>query len=290
VRKQTQRELETVHQQLVVASRQAGMADVATGVLHNIGNVLTSVNITLQDLAEKLRQSRVNILRRLVEKLDAERPRLATYLTEDPAGRQVPDFLGKLEARLQEENQLYRADVESLVRHFSHVREIISTQQSAARLFGMTESLGADQLFEDALKLSAESFKRHALELRREFVPGAAVAGDRHKILQILVNLVKNAKDAVMASHRPDRRIIVRVAPAGDGHLALSVEDNGLGIAPEHLGRIFQHGFTTKKNGHGFGLHSCVLAAREMQGDLAVASPGVGLGAIFTLTLPIPRP
>jgi PAS domain S-box-containing protein len=285
-RKQAQRELEAVHQQLVVASRQAGMADVATGVLHNIGNVLTSVNITLQDLAEKLRQSRLSILRRLVEKLDAERPRLAAFLTEDPAGRQVPEFLAKLESRLQEENQLFRADVDSLVRHFSHVREIITTQQSSARLFGVTENLPPGQLFEDALKLSAESFKRHGIELRRDFATVGAVVGDRHKILQILVNLVKNAKDSVMASTRPDRCITVRVALSGETQLALVVEDNGLGIAPEHLARIFRHGFTTKKNGHGFGLHSCVLAAREMQGDLAVASAGVGHGATFTLTLP----
>lgn len=284
------RELEQVHQQLVVASRQAGMADVATGVLHNIGNVLTSVNITLQDLSEKLRQSRLRLLGRVVEKLQAERPRLGVYLTDDPTGRQIPDFLAKLDTHLREENDRFRTDLESLVRHFGHVREIIATQQSASRLFGVTENLAPDQLFEDALKLSAESLNRHEIELRREFEATPTVVGDRHKVLQILVNLVKNAKDSVLAAPIAERRIIVRVAPAGADGVALSVIDNGLGIAPDHLSRIFQHGFTTKKDGHGFGLHSCVLGAREMKGDLAVASAGVGCGATFTLTLPVSRP
>lgn len=285
--KRSKRELDAVHQQLVVASRQAGMADVATGVLHNIGNVLTSVNITLQDVTDRLRHSRLGILRRVVDKLQAEKPRLATYLTEDAAGRQLPDFLAKLDTHLHEENAHLRTDLESLVRHFTHVREIITTQQGSARLFGVTENLAPGQLFDDALKLSADSLGRHGIELQRDFAVTPTVAADRHKVLQILVNLIKNAKDSVLAAASGPRRIIVRVAPAGPGQVGLAVEDSGLGIAPGHLDRIFQHGFTTKKDGHGFGLHSCVLAAREMQGDLAVASAGIGHGATFTLTLPV---
>jgi PAS domain S-box-containing protein len=285
--KRTQRELANAHQQLVVASRQAGMAEVATGVLHNVGNVLTSVNTTTQCMLDLLRTSRLRILRRVVETFQRERPRLGVFLTEDATGKQIPDFLAKLETHLIEEQVQLRTNMESLVRHFCHIREIIVTQQSSARLLGANENLAPAQLFEDALKLGAESLQRHGIHLVREFAPVGSVRADRHKVLQILVNLLKNAKDAVMAANLAQPCITVRLAPVDAHCVALVVADNGLGIAPENVTRIFQHGFTTKADGHGFGLHSCVLAAREMQGDLAVASAGPGRGATFTLTLPI---
>jgi PAS domain S-box-containing protein len=289
-RKHAAREVERLHQQLVTASRQAGMADVATGVLHNVGNVLTSVNITVHEVLDRLRTSRLSHLHKVVEVFQREGPRLPVFLAEDPNGRRLPDFLVKLDAYLAEENQRLRTDVESLVRHFEHIREIIVTQQNSARLFGVTETLTPAQLFEDALKLTVQSFERHNIALERSFAPSPPVKADRHKVLQILVNLLKNAKDAVLGSGQGGGRIAVRVAPVGDSHIALAVADNGPGIASENLAKIFQHGFTTKKDGHGFGLHSAVLAAREMGGDLQVASEGPGHGATFTLTLPLVAP
>jgi PAS domain S-box-containing protein len=286
-RKRAAREMEILNQQLVTASRQAGMADVATGVLHNVGNVLTSVNITVRDVLDRLRSSRLSHLHSVAEIFQREQSRLASYLTDDPTGRRLPGFLIKLDANLSEENQRLRTDVESLVEHFEHIREIIVTQQSSARLFGVNENVAPAQLFEDALKLIADSLDRHGLTLERCFAAAPSVKADRHKVLQILVNLLKNAKDSLLGSGVRGGRITVRVAPDGDRHVSLAVEDTGPGIAPANLVKIFQHGFTTKKDGHGFGLHSAVLAAREMGGDLRVASEGPGHGAVFTLTLPL---
>jgi PAS domain S-box-containing protein len=285
-RKQATRQVEMLHQQLVTASRQAGMADVATGVLHNVGNVLTSVNVTVHDVLDRLRTSRLSHLHRVVEMLQGERARRPDFLTADPKGRQVPDFLAKLDNHLADENQRLRTDVESLVRHFEHIRQIIVTQQNSARLFGVTENLTPAQLFEDAVKLIAQSLERHGISLERSFGAAPPVKADRHKVLQILVNLLKNAKDALLDAGTPEGRISVRVRRDAE-HVALVVADNGPGISRDHLTKIFQHGFTTKQNGHGFGLHSAVLAAREMGGDLEVASEGPGCGATFTLTLPL---
>ena len=289
-RKRAAREVETLHQQLVVASREAGMAEVATGVLHNVGNVLTSVNVTVHDVLDRLRTSRLSHLHQVVEVIQRESAQLGSYLTDDPSGRQLPGFLIKLEAHLATENQRLQTDVESLVRHFEHIREIIVTQQGSARLFGVSENLAPPQLFEDALKLIAQSLERHGIAFERSFADTPTVKADRHKVLQILVNLLQNAKDSIAESGATDGRVIVRVTPADGRFVAFAVEDNGPGIAPAHLAKIFQHGFTTKKNGHGFGLHSAVLAAREMGGDLEVASQGPGHGAKFTLTLPLTLP
>lgn len=287
VRKRAERELDALHSQLVIASRQAGMAEVATGVLHNVGNVLTSVNLIVHDVQDRLKTTRLSHLRRVVEVLQREQPRLAEFLTADGAGKQLPDFLAKLDDHLRGENQQLLTDVEGLVRHFEHIREIIVTQQGSAQLFGVIETLAPAQLFEDALRLNAESLERHGIALERVFEPVGPVRADRHKVLQILVNLLKNAKDALQVLKPGERRIRVQIARATDGLLGFSVQDNGPGIAAANLTRIFQHGFTTKQNGHGFGLHSSVLAAREMGGDLVARSEGPGKGATFTLTLPL---
>lgn len=286
-RKRASRELDTLHNQLVVASRQAGMAEVATGVLHNVGNVLTSVNLIVHDVQDRLKTTRLTHLRRVVEVLEREQPRLAEFLTTDGAGRQLPEFLKKLDTYLVDENRQLLADVEGLVRHFEHIREIIVTQQSSAQLLGMIETLAPAQLFEDALHLTAESMERHGISLERLFELCPPVKADRHKVLQILVNLLKNAKDALQVRQPGDRLIRVRVASSGSKLVSLSVQDNGQGIAGADLKRIFQHGFTTRESSHGFGLHSSVLAAREMGGDLVAESTGTGRGSTFTLTLPV---
>jgi len=287
VRKRAERELEILHGQLLVASRQAGMAEVATGVLHNVGNVLTSVNLTVHDVQDRLKTTRLSHLHRVVEILQREQPRLAEFLTQDPSGRQVPEFLAKLDSHLRSENEQLLADVEGLVRHFEHIREIIITQQGSAQLFGVLEILTPAQLLEDALRLNAESLERHGISLERTFDAGDLVKADRHKVLQILVNLLKNAKDALEAVKPGERVIRVRIRRNSESMVAFAVQDNGPGITPENLTRIFQHGFTTKPGGHGYGLHSSVLAAREMGGDLSAASDGPGLGSTFTLTLPV---
>jgi PAS domain S-box-containing protein len=289
VRKRAERELDALHSQLLIASRQAGMAEVATGVLHNVGNVLTSVNLIVHDVQDRLKTTRLTHLRRVVEILQREQPRLAEFLTADNAGRQLPDFLAKLDEHLTGENRQLLTDVEGLVRHFEHIREIIVTQQGSAQLFGVLENLNPAQLFEDALRLNAESLERHGVTLERVFDPVGMVKADRHKVLQILVNLLKNAKDALQVLKPGERRIRVSVTAAPEGLIALRVEDNGPGIAAANLRRIFQHGFTTKQSGHGFGLHSSVLAAREMDGDLVAESAGPGKGATFILSLPAAR-
>ena len=286
VRKRAERDLDTLHSQLVIASRQAGMAEVAAGVLHNVGNVRTSVNLIIHDVQDRLKTTRLSHLRRVVEILQREQPRLVEFLTTDSGGCQLPDFLAKLDDHLTSENRQVLSDVEGLVRHFEHIREIIVTQQGSAQLFGVLESLVPAQLFEDALRLNAESLGRHGIALERVFDPIGQVKADRHKVLQILVNLLKNAKDALLAVKPGERLIRVRVSSSSDTTIQLSVEDNGPGILPINLTRIFQHGFTTKPTGHGFGLHSSVLAAREMGGDLVATSPGLGHGSTFILTLP----
>jgi signal transduction histidine kinase len=168
-----------------------------------------------------------------------------------------------------------------------HIRQIVATQQSFARVFGVIESHQAERLIEEAIQLNAAMFERHGITLIREYAPAPPVLVDRHKVLQILINLLRNAKQSLREVDRANKEIRLTIAPAGEDKVCIRVGDNGTGIARENLTRIFQHGFTTKKDGHGFGLHSGALAAQEMNGRLNVHSDGPGTGATFTLELPV---
>jgi PAS domain S-box-containing protein len=285
-RKRAEQELKELNVRLVEASRQAGMAEVATGVLHNVGNVLNSVNLSTTLIREKLQQSRLSHLRKVVGLVREKESDLANFLTHDPKGRQLPQFLERLTQHLAEENKALIDETDGLEKNVQHIKQIVSMQQSFARVFGVTESLPADRLMEEAVQFNAIGFERHGIQLIRRYEPAPPVLVDRHQVLQILINLLRNAKQALRETEGI-KQITLTVAPTREGHVRLAVSDNGIGIAPENLTKVFRHGFTTKKDGHGFGLHAGALAAREMQGSLSVQSDGLHQGATFTLELPV---
>jgi two-component system NtrC family sensor kinase len=150
--------------------------------------------------------------------------------------------------------------------------------------------LNPKELVEDALRLNAGAVERHRVTVVREYEPAPPVSVDRHKVLQILVNLIRNSKYALDERGHTDKVMTFRIRRVGAERIAISVIDNGVGIRPENLQRIFEHGFTTRKHGHGFGLHSGALAAKELCGSLTAHSDGPGKGAAFTLELPIAPP
>ncbi len=274
-------------QGMVQISRQAGMAEVATSVLHNVGNVLNSVSVSAEVVVGKVRGFRIGSLKSVAELLRQHAANLPEFLTSDPRGKELPDYLLKLAGRLAEPQQGILQELEVLRKNIEHIKEIVAMQQSHARSGGVFEALSLADLVEDALRINAAGFSRHEVDLIREFSPVPPVVTDRHRVLQILVNLLSNAKYALTKAATGDKRLIVRVTPDGTDGAKIEVIDSGVGIAPENLARIFQHGFTTKEDGHGFGLHSGALAAKELGGRLTVHSDGVGQGATFTLELPL---
>jgi PAS domain S-box-containing protein len=279
----------TLQKQLVETSRQAGMAEVATSVLHNVGNVLNSINVGATILEERTRKSRVFDLHRLVKLFDEHAEDPAAFLTLDPKGRKVPAFVSQLAQTLGSEQSAAIEELTSLRANVEHVKEIIAMQQSYARVSGAFENIEVNELLEDTLRMIEGSLARHSVKVVRDFGPLPPICTDKHKVLQILINLVRNAEYACDELGRNDKQVILR-ATNGGGHVTIAVIDNGIGIPQENLTRIFNHGFTTRKDGHGFGLHSGALAARELGGSLTVRSEGRGQGAVFTLELPYLRP
>jgi C4-dicarboxylate-specific signal transduction histidine kinase len=289
-RRLAEEELAKMHKNLLEVSRRAGMAEVATGVLHNVGNVLNSVNVSAMLISDRLSKSRVAHLSNVSATLKENAADLGRFLTSNPKGRKLPGFIESLAERLTAEQKEVLTEVEGLAKNIAHIKEIVAMQQNYAKISGVIEPLHAAELVEDALELNSAAFERHKIEVIRDFAKVPRVMVDKHKVLQILINVVRNAKYAVSETSRRGKKVIVRVT--GHGHnsqqrVQISVTDNGVGIAPENLARIFAHGFTTKRDGHGFGLHSAALAAKEMGGSLVAQSDGPDKGATFTLELPI---
>ena len=273
--------------QLEQASRQAGMAEVASSVLHNVGNVLNSVNTSANVIRDRARKSPAGDFAKVAELLEQHRQDLAAFLAGDHRTEQLIGYLKKLAQQLGAEQANLLDELKDLTKNIDHIKDIVSMQQDYAKVSGVIERLKVADLLEDALRMHASALLRHDVQIVREFAPNLPeITVDKHKLLQALVNLVHNAKHACDEAGRPDKQMTVR-AYLRDGGIGIDVADNGVGIPAENLTKIFNHGFTTRKNGHGFGLHSGALAAREMGGTLRVRSDGPGRGATFTLELPL---
>jgi signal transduction histidine kinase len=263
------------------------MAEVATGVLHNVGNVLNSVNVSSTLICDQVRNSKAARLKDVVLLLNNNAANLGDFITNNPKGKIIPGYLNNLAERLAVEQKDLLGEIELLTKNIEHIKDIVAMQQNYARVSGVIESLSIQGLVEDALQMNAAALARHGILVVRDYEEVPVIAVDKHKVLQILVNLIRNAKYAIDAASKPDKRLNVSIHCVEDNQIEVTIIDTGIGIPPENLTRIFSHGFTTKKDGHGFGLHSGALAAKEMGGSLCAFSEGVGHGAKFVLRLPV---
>ena len=287
-RKRAEEELAATYKNLVATSRIAGMAEVATGVLHNVGNVLNGLNVSCNILADGARESKTDLLVKVSALLHEHSNDLGHFLTEDPKGKLVPDLLGMLADNARRHQDWLTREIAGMQRSIDHIKEIVAMQQSYATTAGVVETLTPESLFDDALHMNEASLSRHEVDVVRDYQPVPAITVEKGKVLQILTNLIRNAKHACDDHPAPEgKTITLRIEDTPPDRVRLIVRDNGVGIPPENLTRIFTHGFTTRADGHGFGLHSSILAAREMKGSLSVESAGLGHGATFTLELPV---
>jgi len=285
-RKRAEATLKAAQEKLLETAREVGMAEVATGVLHNVGNVLNSVSVTAESIQKRVRNSKIAYLSDVVGLLEQHKDQLGTFITTEDRGKKLPVFLANLSKELVDEQERCLEALEALTKHVQHVGDIIQLQQSHSKSKGLIEPTSIAELVEDTLQINSEALTRNNIEVQRELANLPTVLIDRHKVLQMLTNMISNAIYALSKSGRDDKVLKICVGEPKDGYFRIDVCDNGMGIPPENLTRIFEHGFTTKKKGHGFGLHSTALSANELNGSIKVHSDGPGRGAVFTLELP----
>ncbi len=286
-KERARRELDEVRQRFIDLSRQCGMAEAATGVLHNVGNVLNSLNVSANIVAGRITDLRVDRLQTTIDMLREHESDLTGYLRDDPKGARLLPYLEKLGKHLGEERQAVLVEVEALRDHVNHITEIVAAQQECAKVSGAVKDVNLPNLVEDALRIVRNGLEQLGIRIERQFEEVPPIPADKHRILEILVNLLRNAKQAIKESANSPRVICLRIRRNGAEGVLIEVNDSGVGLARENLTRIFTHGFTTKQDGHGFGLHSSALAARAIGGSLWAESDGPGLGSTFILRLPL---
>jgi C4-dicarboxylate-specific signal transduction histidine kinase len=273
-----------LQQQLREASHQSGMAEIATGVLHNVGNVLNSLGVAASTVQLRLKASQFDRVERVAAMLDAHRGALGDFLANDARGKRLPEYLSALGARLKKDAGDLRGEIEAISGHVQYLCEIVRAQQSFAHVGGTEEAVDVRELVDTALTLKAQEIR--GVQIERAIGELPQILTDRFKLLQIIVNFIANACDAVATNAPGARRIAIR-AQLVDGQLEIAVDDCGVGMRAELLPRIWEFGFTTKAHGHGFGLHSSAVAAQQLGGTIAGNSPGPGLGASFRVTIPV---
>jgi len=236
-----------------------------------------------------LKQSHLPALGKVAALVNEHADDLAGFLTADPKGRRLPSYLNQLSEQLVREQQNGLMELDLLCQNIEHIKDIVAMQQNYGKISGVTETVQIADLVEDALRIHAGTLARHGIELARDYAELPPIEVEKHKALQILVNLIANGWHACDEAGRNDKRLKITISRAAHG-IQISVSDNGIGIPQDNLKRIFNFGFTTRKEGHGFALHSGAIAATEMGGLLTALSEGPGQGATFTLTLPLQPP
>ncbi len=257
------------------------------GVIHNMGNVLNSVNISAAIVSRKVQDLSIQDLGGISTALELHKDDLAGFVSNDDRGQHLQPLLSALSDQLIGEQERLTDEMQSLSDGIEHICDLLRSQQGRAPIEDRSESIQIATLLEKALAITDHSLGTDCqLEVVREFIPDASVETDKHSLLEILVNLIQNARQAMASQDSRPRVLTLRTESSGTTRIRIEVQDSGSGIAPDAMGRVFELGFTTKIEGHGYGLHTAALAARELGGALWASSQGEACGATFTLELP----
>jgi PAS domain S-box-containing protein len=285
-RKRMEEEKLQLHEQLLDTSRQLGMAEVATGVLHNVGNVLNSLNVSIGVITDLLKNSMVGDVGRISQLLEKHREDLGAYFSQNPKGKQVPGFLEKLSRQLVEEKRVALLELDRLRENAGHAQQCVAAHQDLANPSGITEPVSLGELIDEALTVNQDVLGMFSINVMQEFQEVPQVIVDKHQVLQILVDVIRNACQAMESVSIKQLIVRVKLIIGPPDSICLEVQDTGSGIPRDDLTRIFGQGYSTKYGGRGLSLHRGALMAKNMGGALRAQSEGAGQGATFFLDLP----
>ncbi len=282
-------ELEITYKKLMETAHRAGMAEVAANVLHNVGNALNSINVSAAVVAETIKNSETDNLVKLAKLITEHKSDLAHFLTQDAKGKHVPTYICEVSKHLAQRQAETVEKLQAIIKNVDHVKDIVKMQELYTNAEAHLDAVSLDELIENAIEINHSGLERQNIEAIREYEDIGKIIIDKQKTLQILVNLIDNAEHALSKSSNEPKLLRIRTSKIGDEKVRIEVMDNGIGIAPAHLEKIFERGFTTKQSGHGFGLYNCLLAAKGMQGSLTAQSWGVDQSTMFILEIPLKK-
>ncbi|GEM_PF-4553688 len=274
------------YKQRILLARRAGRAEVANNVLHNVGNVLNSVNVSATMIRDKINQSKVSNIRSIADLIDQQKDNMNTFIHKTTQGQLLLEYIQKL-GEICVQDQMYLAhEINELQDNLNYIKKIIYQQQSFSGQYHSVEMVDVSKIIQDSLDVHKIHFANNNIIIIFKYKIVKQIELDQVKLQQVLVNLIKNSIDSLIERNNTNKKIIFYVRQKNNNNFEIKVEDNGLGITPENLTKIFSFGFTTKENGHGFGLHGSALIIKEMGGTISFKSNGVNLGATFAIVLP----
>lgn len=278
--------LEKSQKELLKSAHLTGMAEVAMGMIHNVSNILNSLNVSASIMAGKIQESELNNLVECNNLLEKNKNNLEEFLTKDPKGKILPQYISQIIKALQADFEVILNEINGFRKNVQVINEIIMTHQSLAVIPEFEKAIDVKSVLEDALKICGDDFSTHHITIKRDYSELKPIVLNKIKLLQVMINLIVNAKQALIESAVENKELTLRITAPDKGIFTIEVVDNGVGIAGDDLKRLFQSGFTTKNTGHGFGLHSSSIAAEEMRGKIEVFSEGINKGTVVTLLLP----
>jgi signal transduction histidine kinase len=277
-------ELKKSQQLAVTSAHEAGMSEIATGILHNVGNVLNSTNVSVETIIKKLDHSVVDGLYKANNLLEQNINSLSDFLTINPKGKKLMNYYLELGVAVKGESDLLKKEASDLMKRLNLIKDIINTQQTYAKGSAeYKEQVSLIDIAENAIMAQSTSLIRHEIKLLRKFSEVPLVFAQKTKLVHVILNLVKNAKEAMSTVQDREKIITIEIGRNNLNKIFLSVTDTGQGVERENLTKIFSHGFTTKQNGHGFGLHFCANATDEMDAKISAASDGLEKGTSFII-------
>jgi signal transduction histidine kinase len=276
------KELKAAQKDLVEKAHKAGMADIAAGTLHNVGNILNSVRVSIEVISATTNDLPLQELTRANGLLRENMDKIETFILDDPRGKKLLLYYLQLEEPFKNANATMQQNIQRLIEKVNTISDVIAAQQNYAGVGGLTEKVKLTDVIEDALLMQSGSIGRHKISVVKEYHDAPEILVQKTKLVHILVNLIKNAKDAMIGLDPGNKKLYISVQDE-DGSIVIRVKDAGCGIRQENIKKIFSYGFSTKKDGHGFGLHSSVNYMKEMGGEMWAESEGEGKGAQFVL-------
>jgi len=288
IRERTE-ELKSTNTKMLGLARSAGMSEVASGVLHNVGNVLNSVNVSASVLKTRAAESKLENLKKIAIMLNEHKINLYEYLENDEHGKLIIPYIEELSKKLTSEHDQQTTEIDCLIHNVDHIKNIISMQQAYTGNVGVIERVKSSEVANDAVNINISSINNSNINLNKLYNVDIEISVDKHKLIQILVNLISNAKHAVVNGEKANKEITFGIQQ-NNNYIVFYVEDNGIGISANDIERVFEFGFKKRPEGHGYGLHHSALVAKELGGELILQSDGLGKGAKFTLTIPIKHP
>lgn len=277
-----------LQKQLINSAHLTGMMEIASSTLHNVGNILNSINISLNTLYDNHLQSQLNNLPKLSNMIKEHANDLTSFISKDSRGKLIPDYITILSDWWKNDHEKTMQELLKLRQNVEHITNIINSQQRMGSIVEYKEKINLDEFLDDLITLHTREIENNLIHIEKDYGKLPPLELNHNRLLQILENLIRNSIEALKNTKSEPK--VIRLKTRDNGEVAsISVIDNGCGIDPNILVHLFSYGFSTKKDGHGFGLHSSSIIAQEMGGNLSVKNLGLGVGAEFILTLPYPK-